>query len=261
MRRSARNGSSLYIAFIFVCCIALLFVAGIILKLFLVLRASTFDGTHQYIVAVTGNSNQDAIISYNPQARSVVMLSVNGKPEESFLNDLDMRSDATVSIPVMRDASKMTENMLFHDTSGKGMTIIDKLRLLLFVNTLKPSDFKYQTISLPTDTKTRENLLPSLFLDQALYNENESIAIINATDQSGLGSTVAHMLTTIGANVVSVTTAEGVQNVSSLTASNTNSYTVQRLGRLFHITPSSSKNQTISDITLTLGKDISSQLQ
>lgn len=261
MRRSSRQaGNSLQIAFIFVCTIVLLFIAGMFLKLFLVLRASTFDGQHQYIVEITGNNDTDAFVAFNPLGKSVNMLKVSGKTDEKYSLALGVPVDASISVPIQDDISKMTEDMLFHDTTEKNMTIIDRLRLLLFVNTLNPNNFHISSLQMSADDKTKEKLLSTIFLDQALYGENESIAVVNATGESGLASRIAHMLSVIGMNVVSVTTADVNQDKSTLFATQDNTYTVERISKIFHL-DIHKKTQTISDVTITLGKDSLSQLE
>lgn len=262
MRRSSHHaGNSLQIAFIFVCSIVLLFIAGMLLKFFLVLNASTFDGTHQYIVAIKGEDSQTVFVSYNPSGKSVNVLRVKGKSDDqSAASYLGLPIDASIRVSLSDDVGKMTENMVFHPKNEEDMTVIDALRLMIFVNTLNATGFHASSLTIPTDDKTKEKALSSLFLDQALYAENESVAIINATGESGVGSKVAHMLSTIGVNVVSVTTAENNQDKSVLLATQDNTYTVKRISRIFHV-GITKKTQTISDITLTLGKDSLSLLQ
>lgn len=262
MRKSSHHADSLRIALVFVCSIALLLAAGIFLKLFLILRSSTFDGSHQYNLSVQESKDKNAILSFNPAAKSVTMLTVIGKVDTTANSYLGIPVDASLVLPLNTDAAKLTENALFHATKEKDITLIDKLRLLLFVNTLKPSDFHYQTITLPVDSTMTEKTLPSLFLDNTLYFDNESVAIVNATGESGVGSQVAHMLSTIGINVVSVTTAAKEEDGSILSSAHVSTYTMHRLSHVLHLTTTEDKNKaTISDITLTLGKDSLSQLQ
>lgn len=261
MRHSSRNsGNSLQIAVVFICSIFLLLFAGLLLKLFLLFSASTFDGSHQYIVMITGNQKEGAFISYNPSAKTASLVTVTGKINGDYASALGVPVDASVSIPISGDLSKMTQHMLFVGKDEKNMTIIDALRLFLFVNTLNANNVHTVAISMPLDDKTRATVLSSVFLDSVLYTDNKSVAIVNATGESGLGSDVAHMLTTIGISVVSVTTADNDQQQSTLVATSDDTYTVRRMSKIFHI-PVMRKQQTISDITLTLGKESISQLQ
>lgn len=262
MRRSSNHsGNSLKIALIFTCCIVLLIAGGFLLKLFLILRASTFDGVHQYIVEIDESHQKGMIVAFNPSSKSVVTLHVNGKVDSTFGKYLELPVDGVINMTIPSSSTKLVSDMLFQSREEKGITIIDKLKLLLFVNSLKKEDFHDSSLSLPVDASVTEKLLPSLFLDNTLYFDNESITVINASGEEGLASAVAHQLSTIGMNVISVITAQEDTATTTLAATNTNTYTVHRIERLFHVDALQEKTGGISDITLTIGKKSISELQ
>lgn len=256
MRRSSqKSGNSLKIALIFFCLIFLLIVGGILLKLFLILQLSTYDGSHQYILEVDESNQKGELIAFLPQTKSVTILTISGSVDHGFGQYIDVPVDATVHLPISSNINQLIQEMLIHGANGQGMTVIDKLRLLLFVNMVKPVDMHQQSIQLPIDATVSQKLLPSLFLDQTLYADNESVAVVNATGVQGLGSRVAKRLTVLGINVVSVTSVDPLGNGTVLTARNTNTYTVSRISKIFHAKTQMSKGPSISDITLTVGKD------
>ena len=82
-RSSKKTGNSLRIAFIFLCIIALLIAGGVFLKLFLILRASTFSPSHQYILEVDESNQKGALIAFLPASRSVVTINISGKVGDS----------------------------------------------------------------------------------------------------------------------------------------------------------------------------------
>lgn len=256
-----KSNSSLRIAYVFILCIVLLVAGGFLLKLFLVLRASTFDGTHQYILEIDEGNRKGALVSFNPNSSVVTILHVSGGADKSYGRYLGVPVDGSVVMDDIASPSKLVANLLLHASHERGITVIDKLRLLLFVNALKPADFHETAIQLPIDSSVSEKLLPSLFLDNTLYTDNESIAIINATGESGIGSEVARQLTTIGMSVISVTTSLQDQKDTVITAVHTNTYTVQRIERLFHVDATTSTKQGISDITVTIGKESLSAIE
>ncbi|HSD98867.1 MAG TPA: LytR C-terminal domain-containing protein [Patescibacteria group bacterium] len=262
MRRSSyHSGNSLKIAFIFICCILLLIAGGFLLKLFLVLRASTFDGVHQYILEIDENREHGALVAFSPATSSITMLQINGRVDNTFGKYLGIPVDGVVSMSVPENPSELAGDVFIKSSHEKGITIIDKLRLLLFANSLKQDNFHKKTIQLPIDTATSDTVLPSLFQDTRLYNDNESIAIINATGESGVGSEIAHQLGIIGMNVLSVTTASDEQNATTIIAMHTDTYTVQKIERLFHVDARSTATTGISDIVLTIGKESLPALQ
>ena len=261
MRRQHSKENSLAIAFIFICSIAPLLIGGLLLKLFLVLRASTFDGVHQYIVEVDESHQKGALVAFNPSNKTVTLLTITGKVDTTFGKYLQVPVDAIVIMSLPQDPSKIVERMIFSGKNEKNITLVDELRLLVFVNSLKQTDFNEQALKLPVDQTVTEKLLPSLFIDNSLYFDNESVAVINATGALGVGSEVAHMLSLIGINVISVTTADQDMPETTLSAVHTDTYTVKRIERLFHTSATSSTSNVISDITLTIGKNSLPELQ
>lgn len=259
--QSKKKDNSLKIAGVFVSCILLLVVGGFLLKLLLVVRQSHFDSFHQYIVEVDESSTKGMLISFAPNSKSVTFVTVLGKVDSSYGKYLEIPVDGYVHMTIPKNLNQLTQQMLFGGKEEKDITIIDKLRLLFFVNTLKPTDYHEETVQLPIDAETSEKLLPSLFLDSTLYADNESVSVINATGQSGIGTEVAHLLTTIGVNVVSVTTSDEESTQTKLSALHPHTYTVSRIERIFHITSQTDTAHTISDITLVVGKNSLSQLQ
>src|SRR5579872_3823711 len=162
---SKKSDSSLRIALIFILCIFLLISGGVLLKLFLVLRASTFDGIHQYIVEIDESHQKGMLVAFNPSAKSVSILSITGRVDTTFGKYLNVPTDATVVMPIPSDTSHVVTDMLFKNKSETGITLIDKIRLLIFVNSLKGSDFHTTSMTLPLDPTQDNTVLSSLFLD------------------------------------------------------------------------------------------------
>src|SRR5258706_1642207 len=201
MRKAqSKKDNSLAIATVFISCIVLLILGGFLLKLLLIVSQSHFDSFHEYIVEVDESDTKGMLIALAPNTKSVTFLTVLGKVDNSYGKYLDVPVDGYVHMPIPASPSQLVQQMLFAGKSEKGITIIDKLRLLFFVNTLKSSDFHMQQIQLPIDAQISDKLLPSLFLDIAIYADNESVAIVNATGTAGIGTKVAKQLTTIASN-------------------------------------------------------------
>lgn len=261
MRHASRHtGNSLTIALFFVCCIVLLIVGGLFLKLFLVLRASSFDGMHQYIVEIDESHQKGMLVSFDPAAKSLTLLTVHGRVDTAFGRYLGVPTDAVIAMPIPTSPTKIPTDMIFKGRNEKGITFIDKIRLLLFVNSLKHDSIHTESITLPVNADA-DKLLQSLFLDNTLYFDNESVSVVNATGEEGIASDIAHQLTLVGMNVVSATTALNETESTQLTAINTNTYTVHRIERLFRVTAQHVATQGISDITLTIGKKSLSEIE
>lgn len=202
------------------------------------------------------------LIAYNPTISSVTSILVEGKADISLGRELGIPVDAITHLPLQSDIPSLTRDMIFKGSHQSGMTILDSIRLFLFVNSLKQNGFHVQTISLPASPTVTEKLLPGILQDSTIYFDNESIAVVNATGVSGIGTEVAHLLTIVGMNVISVTTAQEDEDTTSIVATQPTSYTVMRMQRIMHATATSATQTAhISDITLTVGKKSLRQLQ
>src|SRR5690348_2392105 len=100
---SVRTKSSLAIAFIFACSITLLIAGALLLKLFLILNASTFDGVHQFIVEIDENNHTGAIVAFNPGSSSITTLHITGTAPGSFGSSLGIPIDGKVTMAVPTD--------------------------------------------------------------------------------------------------------------------------------------------------------------
>src|SRR5690348_12492611 len=98
-RKSRRPAPSrgLAIALVFVCVVASLVAISLALKGYLVVRASRFDGTHQFILRANG-PDKTSFIAFNPDTKSVTELSVLGSmPHPVLLADASVEYSSTGS--------------------------------------------------------------------------------------------------------------------------------------------------------------------
>ncbi len=263
MKRSRHiSGNSLSIALFFVALTILLIVGGILLKLFLLWKTSSFDGVHQYIIEVHNPQlTKGEFLIFSPDIQSITAITVQGRVDATFARYLALPTDATVVDVPSDNITNLLQGMLFIKKDETTPTELDIIRLLLFADSVNAANFSHQSLMLPIDAKTSEIVLPNLFLDKDLYAENESVTVENATNISGLGNKVAHMLTSIGINVVSVTTANTNENASVLSTMRMHTYTISRMSHLLGLPITASNKQTLSDITLIVGKDLLSRVQ
>lgn len=262
MRRSSlHTGSSLAVAAVFLACIVLLILGGLLLKFFLILRASGFDGVHQYIVSVRQDKSHAEIIAFSPSTQSVEALRITGTANVSDNVYVHIPVDARLTMPLVSNVPNLVGNMLLHAEDEQGITILDKIRLLLFVNSLRPTDIHQTSITIPTDTVAMDRLVSGMFLDNALYADNKTITVVNATGVPGVAADAAKMLSTVGMDVVSVTTADANQNHTSIVVGHVGGYTASRLSHFFGVAPTVGTGSVVSDITLTIGKDSLPQVE
>lgn len=249
-KQSPKSGESIAWAIAFLGLLAAIIIASFIWKLVLFLEKSSFDGSHQFILAAIGQKGQ--LIAFNPDEQSIQVVDFvptsSENPQKRFALPVD---------GVIKENNDGVRQLLFaalmhHDTT---LSPVDVIKLLLFTSTL-PKD-SVSTEMLPGDDQQAVLRIPRLFQDKSLYAEGRSITIVNATDVSGLGTRLAKLLTDIGANVIMVTTADSPQDHSSLIYSGETSYTLSRLEKILHLTAHAASAQpAISDITITIGTDM-----
>ena len=262
MRKSSlHSGSSLAIAAVFIVCIFLLILGGLLLKFFLILRASRFDGVHQYIVAIRQDKSHAEIIAFSPSAQSVEALRITGTANVSDNVYVHVPVDARLTMPLVSSVPTLVGNMLMNAKDEQGITVLDKIRLLLFVNSLRPGDIHQTSLTIPADPVATDRLVSGMFLDNSLYADNKTITVVNATGVPGIAADAAKMLTTVGMDVVSVTTADANQNHTTLVVGHVGGYTENRLAHFFGVTPTVGTGSVVSDITLTIGKDSLPQVE
>ena len=94
-----------------------------------------------------------------------------------------------------------------------------------------------------------------MFADGVISSENVSIQVVNASGSVGLGNRLTRVLTNLGCNVVSVTSARSVERVSQIAFFGNQSYTLQKLRKWLGYPVSDLREKTIADIVITVGRD------
>lgn len=235
--------------------IGLLIIVALGIKVFLIFHHSVFDGKHQFVLALKKPQDTQFLI-FNPDANTIQSVIVTGSspknPESTFYVPVDataVTTDTTASI------SDITNSLFLHRHQMRAqITIFDSLRLLFLLHSV---DSKNETTKIfsASDFTQQETAGTNLFIDQTVYKEGESVAIINATNVSGLGTKIASLLNRMGANVISITSAEDPIPSSSVGYTGTFSYTPSRIANVLHMPLIHLSGVQISDITVTVGED------
>lgn len=241
-----------------------------LLKIFDLVRRSSFDGRHHYTIAVDGtDSSKEEIIllAFSPDSSSATVVKA---PRGISLKDMGK----SLGIPIdaylitrkdyvslgddYKDISSFTNNAAIHYNDEKTTaTILDLARLWLFSKGVSPASIKVIDLSDQADDPQLDKTVAPIFSDTTIVNEKLSIQIINATDTSGVGSRLARYITNAGGNVVSVTSLQDAseKETSSIEYSGESSYTVKKLEKLLGIKAAHVQNTGLSDIIIQIGKD------
>ena len=253
MRTAKKHNSSktLQIAFIFFVVVGLLIGLSLIVKVGIIVSRSRFDGQHQFILQVNERSGQGELIVFSPDTHTISLLTLTGSDvSTSAVRTLQLPVDGVVNDARTSDIGSLLLGMSDKDT----INILDRIRLFVFDKTVAGDNIAEKSIHLPADQVELDSL-SQLTTDQTLYKEAMTISVVNGSGVSGLGNAVAKVLTHVGANVISVTTADDTQKSSHIVYTGNKTYTVNRLSRIFKITPTMTTKAGIADITLIIGED------
>lgn len=251
-----QSSKTLQVALLFVTVVGFLIGFSLLVKIGILISKSKFDGLHQFVIQVEGHDHTAAII-FSPDTHKITVLTLVGSTATASLTkSLQLPVDATVQ----DDSFGSSPDDFIHRAliSGWGKSTLnqlDKLKLILFSQTVASDDITTKQLSLSPSDLSFDNTLTSLATDQTLYKEAQTIAVVNGSGISGVGNTVAKLLTHVGANVISVTTADKEETTSSIVYTGDKTYTVQRLSHIFSIEPINTTTASIADITVTIGKD------
>lgn len=259
------SGQGLKILGLFCIAVFFLVVISLIFKGYTVLVKSLFDGTHRFTFAQNGNPIR--ISSFAPDSKTISLLKVthSAKPnEKSIENIVKIPIDATitdtaVSSPEQGSVDEYLKYLFFHyNAIDTKMTPLDLLRLWFFARSVHQTEILSETVTIfdkDTQANVVDKIAEDLFTDDAIVKENQSIQIVNATGVPGIGTDFARILSNMGGNVVSVSTATKINKKTTVSYYMQSSYTVEKLEKLLNTKAVIMKKKGISDIIITLGKD------
>ncbi len=214
----------------------------------------SYDGQHRFTIAITRKEAHSDILSFSPENQTISLLHVTGG-SSSLARDLSIPIDATVYLShavAVDDPRAFMTYLAAHmnETKTLGMNTFDATALVWFSQKVHSENTTIQRLSLPLASSVT---LTSLFSDQTIYGEGKSVAVINATGESGVGSRMTKLVTNMGGNVISVTAASSDQDASTIQYYGEKNYTVTKLEKVLHFKLVPMVKQTYSDIIITIG--------
>lgn len=141
----------------------------------------------------------------------------------------------------------------FYSKKSININEMDLLKLLWKINGVKSSEVSIKEIE-NIDKAQVYSMLPEVFNETAIVNDKTSIEVINGTGQDGVGGRISDALRNEGFHIVSVGTFEQKESKIILRGSE-NNIVFKRLVDFFPFKIERKEENSISDITLILGKD------
>lgn len=251
--RSLKLAGVFSVLFVAVICI------GIITRVVILFTNSTFDGKHQFILFDVQKDRSVRILIFSPAIQSIVTINVAGvNTLADMQKTLQLPYDAVTYDPkTVKDENpqQLLERMFTHFSVFRpsGINQADIYRLWFFAKSVPNTAVTTWSISL-SSVGSQAEVPARYYIDNTLFQEADTITVINATGVSGVGNAFAGVLTTIGGNVISVETADTTAEHTIMYVKSKDMYAVKRISELFHILPTV-KPQPLSDIIITIGSD------
>ncbi len=259
MVKSGREGKNLRLAGVFVFLVVGLIVMSLAVKIIFIVRDSHFDGSHKFNVVFSSEKTL-SVASFSPSNNSFSVLKINEniKPED-VSKKLEVPIDgiivATDDITEKNISSTIFKSLLPLGNSYKNMTIFDVVRVFLFSRSVSDGSVYVRELSSSLNPVQRSTVITLSFTDPSIYQENQSIEIINSTTVFGLGGRAATAISNMGGNVILVSGSDSLENTSKIQYFGDYTYTVKKLSDFLGFPVEKLDKKAVADVIITIGKD------
>lgn len=250
MRKYQSSTNKLWLLVFFGAILLIIVGVSLALKFISLVHDSSYDGEHVYVVNFS-NSKDNTIVSFQPKNKSIGIIRLNEAGTNTVLQQtLSIPIDGKVegmSISASTLPSDLLRMAFMYQSIKTDLTILDISRLAFFANTGAKTNIK--------EVDPKEGIL-YLFIDPVIQQEQVDVEIINASGVSGLGQRLEQMLSHVGINVISVTTASKSQDKSRVIHFGQKTYTLLKIQNILNILTDIAEKKPLANITITLGKDM-----
>ncbi len=256
-RKKKDQGKNTKIGIYFFVFILGVILISLILKGLVIVKNSKFQDDSRFNFLISNNKESE-VVSFLPQNHSVSVLKIEGDVGNihKFLEVPIYGEVRSASLVLNKPISQALSNIFFGFKNIKtNFTVLDFFRIFLFTKTTSPGNFTLRTVSVNLDDTTLDKISLILFSDPKIADENVSVGIINGTAEYGAGNRLARLISNMGGNVVLVSTSQSQEDKSMILYSGKKTYTLGRLEKLLGFEVIENKSQTLSDITIQIGKD------
>lgn len=259
MPQKNKEGSNMKLAAIFVLLVLGLMILSVFFKLAFLIKNSKFDGTHKFNVLLI-TKNKQSVVSFSPSNKSFTLLFINDKEaKENLSKFLGIPIDGKI----ISEDNLSKDNLLFVFLKSvfplgnfvEDLTIIDLIRLSVFLRTVPEASIYEREISNKFSQAQKSTIISLSFTDPAIYEENQSIEIINAAKVYGAGGRLANLISHMGGNVVLITSADKQEKISKIIYSGKVTYTVKKLSSYLNFALEKKDKKSIVDVIIIIGTD------
>lgn len=259
MPKKYKKKGNMKLAGLFLLLVSGLVIFSVFFKIIFLIRDSKFDGSHKFNIEFIAKEKV-SIVSFAPLNKSLTVLLVKDEADKDNLSkSLGIPIDGKVvvkdnltknNIPLV-----LLKSVLPVGNLSKGLTSIDLIRLALFSRTVPDTSIYEKEISNKFNDAQKSTIISLSFLDPTIYEENQTIEIINSADVYGLGNRLATLISHMGGNVVLVSSGDKKEKTSKIVYSGEITYTVKKLSSYLNLVLEKADKKSIADVIIIIGTD------
>lgn len=259
MRKNKKNqskSSSIRLGIYFLVIVIFIIAVSFSFKVFDSIKSSKFDSGNHFTVAIQ-NKESTEIITVSPKEDEIKKLSIKGLNNEKELNNLGIPYDtlAKTNSEIGGDPRNYFSKFIGMGVKSN-LSYFDIIKLNLATRTIGGDRIEEGSYSLKDNEIS--SVISTWFIDPEIEKEGLKIEITNTTDISGLGRVYADLLTNMGGNVVLVNSSQKAEDESKIYFKK-QSYTSTKLSKFLEISSEEKDLNSVSDITIIIGKDLTSK--
>ena len=255
-----KNGGdgNMRLAGLFVLLVIGLIVLSSIFKIVFLVKDSRFDGAHKFNIEFVGK-NTISLVSFSPQGKSISILKVRKNSNDSLSKTYGIIIDGKIvlknDLQSKNISAALIKSVFPFENSVKNLTIIDLTRLFLFSRTVAQNSIYERELFKQYNEAQQSTIVSLTFTDPQIYQENQSIEIVNATNVYGLGGRLATLINNLGGNVILVTSEKNEIESSKISYSKEKTYTIKKIGEYLDFPFEKTDKKGIADVIIIIGKD------
>jgi len=252
-----KDSKNLRLAGLFLVLVLGLIVLSVFFKCLLIVKASRFDGSHNFIVAFVGQ-NKTKVASFSPKNKSLSLLDVDVENVNDLVKLFSIPVDATI---VSEDLSMddmpliLLKSAFSLGQQDKNLNTLDAFRLFFFSKTVSQTNIHQKKLLTRFSDVEKSTIISLALSDPAIYQESQSIQVINGAGIYGAGTRLAKLISNIGGNVILISTSDKAVKDSKITYYGNKTYTVKKLGDYLGFPVEETDKRGVADITIIIGKD------
>lgn len=259
MPQKNKKKSNMKLAGLFLLFVFGLIILSVVFNIIFLIKDSKFDGNHKFNIEFIANDNL-SIVSFSPSTKSLTMLSIKDEGDKNNIaKTLGIPIDGRIILKNNLSKNNLTlvmlKSVLPLGNKIQDLTLIDLIRLSLFSRTVPDGSFYERELSNKFNDAQKSTIVSLSFSDPAIYEENQTIEIINSAEVYGIGARLANLITHMGGSVILVSSGSKKEKTSKIMYSGELTYTVKKLSEYLNFPLEKTNKKSIADVIIIIGTD------